>query len=159
MIGVFFRPSPFLSVFSDLSLHLSLESHLPHPPACYISTHVLLLLPFGPYSHPGISVAPSPDFSLLEISQVLEGLALRGDTCRWVALSFHWDVPALRLCGRSIWFISIPSWGGTVPCSSAIRSTYVLACSSASVPLCLHAAGLWVTRAALSGRKQINSAG
>lgn len=139
MIGVFFRPSPFLSVFSDLFLLLSLELPLLHPPVWPISTHVLLLLPFGPHSHPEISVAPSPNFSLLEICQVLGGLALRADTHLWMALCFHWDVPARRLCGRSIWFISIPSWGGTVPCSSAIRSTYVLACCSASIPFLMPA--------------------
>lgn len=99
---MFFRPSPFLSVFSDLFLLLSLELPLLHPPVWPISTHVLLLLPFGPHSHPEISVAPSPNFSLLEICQVLGGLALRADTHLWMAL-FSLGCA----CAKAVWQIHL----------------------------------------------------
>lgn len=152
----FFPPFPFPSIFPDLPF-LSFETPPPpplpasHPPVWSVFTQRLL---FGPYSHPGGSVSLSPNFSLLEIFQVSEGFALRVVIHLWVVLHFPWGARALRVCGRSVGFIPIPSWGGTVPCSSAIRSTYVLTCFSASIhtlmPACSWVVGyqscpLWQT--------------
>ena len=132
----FLRPVPFSSRWHPQNLSLV-------PPLWSVSTHVLLLLPgWSPFPSWGLYLPLQP--TPLTIAPCWSDLGSQKDLSLRGVMDLSGRVPvsrgvsALRVCGHIhlVPLHLIP--GRNCSHSSAIRSTYVLACSSASIPFHLH---------------------
>lgn len=115
-------------------------------PMCFFGSHLVLISILG-------SLSPPPPVSACgRYLRSQKDLPLKGDTHLWMVLRVHWGVPILRVC------VHIHPILGRNTSLQLSNSEHVCF----GVFLCIHTlstAGLRVTRAALSGRQQRNSAG